>query len=298
MYLRTAARHDLAHIQALSSGAYAAKRNSTHYGETPTWKSYVEAGFKTEEWYTPRDQAVDRMFHQYLREFTMLFQDETVLFGMSASGEGDSHNGLPRSNDIFHFVRSRDPNHLFLAEVIDVMDKVPPEYAAGWTQDLLGGRTYRLADVAYPEFDFGVKYKLWQAAKIYKAEGEWPAPSIYCKFHDETDKGEKGAPESWVDTQRYRTRLRDAIYLALVHRIPVVMGWDEQMTLDEHIVFHQIRELVDWSNSFLSPRVAILFDSSNMNGKGRATLAEYEKTFAHIPLSYQLILADAAPPRE
>jgi hypothetical protein len=293
LYLRTAGRHGLTHIQALSSGSYAAQRKPKTYGQTPTWKSYVEAGFKNEYWYTPGERAFDKMFHQYLLEFTMLFREETALFGMSASGEGDSHNGLPRSNDVFHLVRSQDPNHVFLAEVLDEMLKVPQEYTAGWDQDMLGGRTYEVAEDAYPEFELGVEYKFWQMGKIYKAEGEWPAPSLYTHFHYETVKDERGAPESWVGTERYRTRLRDAIYLALVHRIPLIMSWDEQMTLDEHIVFRQVRELVDWSNSFISPKIAVRVDNSNVTGKGRAILVEYEKVFARLALSYRLILSDA-----
>ena len=296
LYVRTAGRHGLASIQALSSGAYSVRRDPKQYGGTPTWTRYLDAGFKNQDWFEPDATIFNKMFHQYLHDFTSLFKEETALFAMTASGEGDSHNGLPRSNDVFHFIRSLDKSHLFFAEAIHQMSKLPQEYTAGWQQDMLGGRTYFIGEELLPEFDLGVEFKFYQLGQIYKAEGEWPSSNIYTQFHYMALKDDPAAPVCWAGSLRYRTRLRDGLYLGLVHRLPLILSWDEQMTADEHIVLRQVRELVDWSQAFVAPKVIVRVDGSNTQGKGRVNLAEYEKAFVHLPLAYQLILPDATPP--
>jgi len=78
------------------------------------------------------------MFHQYIHDFLALFREETGLLALHASGEGDWKNGLARSNDIFHLVRSLDKQHMFVAEPIWRLAKLPENYTHGWDQDLLG----------------------------------------------------------------------------------------------------------------------------------------------------------------
>ena len=36
-------------------------------------------------------------------------------------------------------------------------------------------------------------------------------------------------------------------YLALVHELPLVLQWNEQIAEDEHLVFRKVRDQVDWS---------------------------------------------------
>jgi hypothetical protein len=71
------------------------------------------------------------------------------------------------------------------------------------------------------------------------------------------------------------------------------MQWDEQIAEDEHLIFKQVREQLDWTQKFMQPKVAIRVDNANVLGKGRANLAEYEQAFARLPLAYRLIAADA-----
>ena len=237
------------------------------------------------------------MFHSYVRDVIELFKDETSLLAWSASGEGDAANGLARSSDIFSLVRSIDPRHVFVGEPVGRLTKLPEAQTAGWHQDLLGARTYFIGSERPAEFDFGVEYKLYRLGGLYKAEGEWPESNITCRFHYTLVRDGRGVPQSWAGTPLYRLRLRDALYLALVHQLPLVLQWDEQIGEDEHLVFRKVRDQVDWSQRFMEPKVAIRVDTSNVTeGEGRTKLGRYEESFAHMPLAYQFILPDAPAP--
>jgi hypothetical protein len=163
LYLRTAARHGLVHLQALSHYPYASPEASKGTNTIP-YAQYLEAGFRTEDWPNPgKNQPFETMFHHYVRDVIELFKDETSLLAWSASGEGDLANGLARSNDIFSSVRSIDPRHLFVAEPDSRLTKLPEAQTAGWHQDLLGARTYWIGSEQPAEFDFGVDYKLYRS---------------------------------------------------------------------------------------------------------------------------------------
>ncbi len=295
LYLRVADRHGLSLMQALTHYEYCTQSRGWH-GTVP-YTRYLGAGFEDKDWYEPgRNNRFEEMFHQYLLDFVTLFGEETALFAMTASGEGDAYNGLPRSDDVFRFIREHDKNHLFLAEPVHLLRKLPDEYVQDWEQDMLSGRTYWIGKELLPEFDLGVEFKLYQLGGLYMAEGSWAASNLYARFHHEV-LGESGwVSGSWVGTDFYRTRLRDSLYLGLVHRLPLMMTWDEQVSEDEHRIVAEIREKVDWGQRFMRPKVAIRVDNSSVIKEGRAKLAEYEKAFAALPLAYFLIRADAAVP--
>ncbi len=295
LLLRGADRYDLSLLQALSHYEYATQLHGWH-GTIPFIR-YLDAGFEDDDWYQPsRNPRFEKLFHQYLLDFVTLFKDETALFGMTASGEGDAQNGIRRSHDVFDFVRSHDKNHLFLAEPTHILRKLPREYCEGWRQDLFGGRTYAIAEQLFPEFDLGVEFKFYQLGGLFMAEGSWATSNLYAQFHHRVLGEGSWATGSWVGTPRYRTRLRDSIYLGLVHRLPLIMTWDEQICEDEHRLLATIRDRVDWSQKFMSPKIVLRVDNSSASGEGRATLAKYEEAFARLPLGYQLIGPDDAVP--
>jgi hypothetical protein len=91
---------------------------------------------------------------------------------------------------------------------------------------------------------------------------------------------------TWAGSERYRLRVRDTLYLGLIHRSPIILTWDEQTAEDERIIFEKIRQSVDWTQDFLTPSVTVKVDSCNVLGEGRAVLAEYEKYFSSLPLNY------------
>jgi len=295
LFLRVADRYGLSLIQALSHYEYTTQLHNWH-GTIP-YTRYLDAGFEDDDWYQPgRNNRFEEMFHQYLLDFVSLFKEETALFAMTASGEGDAHNGVRRSHDVFDLVRSHDRNHLFLAEPTHIIRKLPQEYCQGWRQDLFGGRTYAIAEQFLPEFDLGVEFKLYRLGRLFMAEGSWATSNLYAQFHHRVLKEGSWASGSWVGTRRYRTRLRDSLYLGLVHRLPLIMTWDEQICEDEHRLLAEVRNAVDWSLEFMRPRVAVRVDNSSAAGEGRRKLAQYEKAFAELPLAYELILPDAPVP--
>ena len=156
LYLRTAGRYGLAYLQALSSGPYGVPDKDSGYGDTVPYSRYLEEGFQAENWFKPGSHF-DELLHQYVRDFTSLFRDETALFGMTASGEGD-FCAPERAKDIFQQIRILDNNHIILAESIIGLDKLPEKICAPYTQDMLGGRTYSIAtNEILPEFDLGLE---------------------------------------------------------------------------------------------------------------------------------------------
>ena len=264
LVLRTAARHDLVLLQALSHYPY----GTTH---TPPFAQYWEAGLRDEDWKDPASPFT-AMFHAYLRDFVTLFRDETALLAMSASGEGDAAGGAGRINDTHDFVRSMDPHHVFLSEPIHRLDRLPREQCAGWKGDLYGSRMYWIGEELDPEFDQAVEFKFLQLGRCFMAEGSWPFPPPHSDF--------SGVADPWIGTPRYRRRVRDSYYLGLVHRMPIMITWDEQITEDEHRVLDEARKLIDWSQPFRPAPVALLVDSACVLGEGRTRLAQYERTFA------------------
>jgi len=69
-----------------------------------------------------------------------------------------------------------------------------------------------------------------------------------------------------------------------------------QMLEDEHRLLASIRDMVDWSQKFMAPKVALRVDDSSAAGEGRANLAKYERAFARLPVAYQLIGPDDTVP--
>ena len=297
LYLRTADKHGLASIQALSSYSYSTRSDNYQWWGTVPWQQTLAAGFRNEEWYQPQPGAFQTAFHNYLSDFVTVFGDETALFALSASGEGDRTNGLPRSNDVMQFVRARDRNHIFYAEPILGPDMLYDKAVAGWTQDYLGARTYNYGRDFDSELDLAIFFKfLKMADNLVMAEGAWPASNLYTQFLSgrgmQSSKVAKpaGIPrDSWIGTAYYRTHIRDTIYIGMTERIPIMMTWDEKVTEDERFVFHEARKLVDWDQRYQQPGVALLaYDSNMVNGK-RGTYGEYERAFRKLGVNYRIV---------
>jgi hypothetical protein len=271
LYYRVAERHGLRVVQALTHYPYGTFRLHT----TP-WQRYLDTGYQDADWINP-ESAFSRMFRAYLRSFARLFRSETALAWMTTSGEGDIAAGSARCNDTMHAVAAEDSNHLFLSEPIHSLQMLPEEHVAQWQpngwiidrwrqvgvepetsepwqQPLFGSRLYWIGNDMEPELDIGIECKFMQTAPVFVAEGSWPCPELHRQFAE--------LPRTWCGTQAYRTRVRDSLYLSLVHRIPVVMTWEEQHTEDEHRVFEAVRSQVDWSQPFASAPVAVLVDAS------------------------------------
>lgn len=291
-YLQTASRYNLAHIQALSSGPYASPGPKLNYGGTIPYSRYMEEGFETKQFAQPGSHF-DELFHRYLEDFATLFSDDTALFAMTASGEGDHFNGPARTNDVSAVVRKIDRNHLFFAETVLTLDKLPEKHSEGFKQDLFGGRTYFTGNQGPAEYDIGVYFKFLQMAGMYLAEGSWPPMPAYTKFHFEVLKDGNGSPRNWTGTERYRVRLRDTLYLALVHRLPVTNSWDEMFSEDEHLLIRQIRNQVNWSEPFAEAPVVLTVDDecANIEGTVWKKIAAYEEAFAHMGLMYRFVAA-------
>ncbi len=297
LYMRAESRYGLAHLQALASGPYGVPDAEKGYGDTVPYSIYLEEGFKIEDWFKPGGRFSE-MFHQYIKDFTTLFRDETALFGITASGEGD-FTAPGRAEDVFKIFREQDPNHIVLAEAIISLNKLPEKICAPYPQDMLGGRTYSIAtNKIAPEFDLGVEFKFYKTVNnAYLAEGSWPPMPDYTRFHYEVRKDDWGSRISWTGTSMYRVRLRETLYLGLVHRLPIMNTWDEEMAEDEHLILKEIRGLVNWDQKFIEPEVAVFVNDScaTTNNPARQKIARYEESFARMPLAYRLYTTPEPP---
>lgn len=271
LVLRTAGRHGLALLQALSHYPYGGKF-------TPPVRKYLEAGYRDSDWQNPR-RPFTRRFHGYLRDFATLFREESALAGMTTSGEGDVAAGPARVNDTFRYMKSVDPHHLFVAEPVHRQKALLQTHSKDWKPGLYGSRMYWIGEKLVPEIDLGVEFKFLAMGDFFMAEGSWSCPHLYARF-----MGSK----TWAGTPRYRRRLRDSIYLGLVHRIPLLLTWEEQYAEDERIIFRRVRDSVDWSQPFMEPPVALRVDKSCVINR-REVLGQYESFFSGLPLSTQYV---------
>ena len=144
-----------------------------------------------------------------------------------------------------------------------------------------GSRMYWIGEALHPELDLGVEFKFLQLGDYFMGEGSWPCPHRYARF--------MGHKDSWAGTERYRRRVRDSLYLGLVHRNPILLTWEEQLTEDERIVLREVRGRIDWAQPFQQATVGIRVDSPNVGGgpwgaEGRAVLGRYEEYFSALPL--------------
>ena len=289
LYLRLASRRGLSVLQALSHYPYGTPDSNDDNCSYP-YSVYFNEGFQSEDWFRPGSRF-DRMFEGYLSQYVRLFKEETAIFAMTGSGEGDWAAGVDRANHTARYVKSLDTNHLFLSEPILRMEKLPHKYYAGWEQEMFGSRVYWAGEDIYPELDLGVEFKFMQLGPVFMGEGSWPCPPAYLKHTKTGHYG--GDAETWCGTPRYRNRVRDSVYLAMIHRIPVILTWDEQVAEDERVVFAKIREAVDWGQSFIRPVISIIVDDSCVTGGGRRNLARYEKAFASMPIGYRYVFPDS-----
>jgi hypothetical protein len=299
LVMRLAARHGLVLEQAVSHYPYGTSQ--TQGNQTPVLRQYLEAGFKDEDWTHPGNGSrFDELFHGYLQDFADMYRDETVLFCVSTSGEGDIAAGPERVNDAYRFMQKQMPNHIYIIEPIHRLFDLPDahraawivhEWTAGfpagcrtdvaWEAELAGSRMYWMGMELKPELDLAIELKFLQLGDYFMGEGSWPCPHLYKRF--------MGQEDTWCGTEFYRRRLRDNLYLGLIHRIPLLITWGEQHAEDERIVFRQVRDAVDWSQAFLQAPVAIRVDGTNVGSgpdgsDGRLVLEKYEAFFSALPL--------------
>lgn len=287
LYLQIAARHELRVIQALTIYPYmAVLGRAPHLQGTPPESSYLAWGFTDDQWADPSSPFTEH-WYGYLSDFVRLFGIDPTLFALSMSGEGDFLAGPERVNATQQYVAALGDRHIFLCEPIHETQKIPDEQCANFSPPLRGGRTYFLGHEIEPEVDLGVEFKLFQLGRVYMAEGSWAPSHRYVRLHHELGT-ERGSEETWTGTQRYRVRLRDSLYLAFVHGLPIVMTWDEASAEDEHRILAEARTLIDWSIPMRRPPLIVRVDNANAVGEGRRRLAAVEDLCQRRSVGYAL----------
>ncbi len=280
-YVRAANQSGLRVMVTLSSYPYSVNTHNWDEGTTP-YAQTLENGFRNEDWYRPANEPFNSQYRRYLRSMVGLLRDESGIFSWSSSGEGDWKNGPDRFLDTQRTIRSVDRDHLIVSEPVMHYTMLPRKQVEPFPSDLVGNRNYVLGGVIPFEQDMSIVCRLNRMVpNAYLAEGSFPSSSLY------TSMTGNGTP--YVGTAEYRRHVRDTFYLGLVHRMPLMMTWDEVFTEDEHRVLAQARTHFDWTQPLLEPAVAVLIGDAEASGANRAQLGELEAAFARLPLDYRFI---------
>ena len=284
--LRAGARHNIRLLQALSHYPYGTEDSQW----TSVYRQYLENGFTDADWDNP-DSPFTQLFHNYLREFALLFAGEPMLLAVTTSGEGDIKAGPDRVNRTYDFLQQALPNHIVAAEPIHRLRELPETHTQGWKPALSGSRVYWIGDRIAPEIDMAVEIKFLAMGDIFIGEGSWPCHHLHADF--------MGFEDTWAVTGYYRRRLRDTLYMGLTHRIPLILTWEEQYTEDERIIFSRVRNNIDWSQPFSPGECLILVDDWNAGGGGdekkmkyREVLAGYEQLLSGLPVNSFYVTED------
>ena len=312
MILRVAGKHRLRVLLDLTSHEYAVFRSgsSDSPGGTVPYNRYVEAAFSDREFFEPGSGRFDELLSEYLRDAATLFRDETALMGMTASGGGDAFVGQPRVAMMQSTVLSKDPNHLFLSEPWNWDWNWSPNADANadgdrrsngsrgvpgqrklrdWPGAAKGIRVEAIGEDTSGEVEVGVVLKCCRMEGFYLSGGAFAAPPHWVRFVT----GLRGARPSdgWTGSPQYRRRLRDQLYLGLVHRMPVVVTWEEQIAEDEHRMLAEARALIDWSVRWRRAPVTVRGDPAMLQGavEGWKPLAGIEHAFLGLGLGWELV---------
>ncbi|WP_404423706.1 carboxypeptidase-like regulatory domain-containing protein [Nibricoccus sp. IMCC34717] len=271
-YVRAASRHGLRVMLSLTSYPYSVGTKGWEEGTHP-YAQTIEAGFKNEDWYDPSREPFGSSHRAYLRAFTSLFRDETAVFSWSSSGEGDWKGGVARFQDSLKAVRAVDTNHLFVAEPMMWLDRLPEKVCAGFTSAIVGGRNYTFGRNMPFEREMAVQYRaIRMLPNGYLAEGSFPANNLYAQLTFSQGNPDRRIP---LGSPEYRRCVRDTVYLGLVNRMPVLMTWDEVFTEDERVIFADAARRFPWTAPVEAPRIAAIIDDTLMNTE-RPKLGELE----------------------
>jgi hypothetical protein len=292
LYTREAERHGMHVMVTLSSYPYGVN-NTTWDGGTCPYYQYIEAGFKNEDWYNPLNEPFRSIYHRYLSDFISLFKDETAIFSLSSSGEGDWKGTWKRFDDTREVIRSIDTNHIIVSEPIMSFEGLPSRQVEKFRSDLVGYRNYALGSKFNTEEEMAICTKLAQIIpNSFIAEGSFPASNVYTCMTFEPPEN-----KCWAGTDYYRVSLRDWLYMGFLAGMPAIVTWDEAFTEDERLVLDKVRQQIDWSKPFAKPPVAILLNDTLTDWDGRPYLAKYERVFSRNVIGYRFIesLSEALP---
>jgi len=283
-YVDAASKNKLVVEIALSSYPYSVSTRFWDEGTTPYLQT-IEKGFKNQDWYNPGNEPFRSIWKQYVTDFITTFKDETSILAFTSSGEGDWKNGVARFMETKRIIKSVDTSHIILSEPILSIKKLPENMITGFESDLVGDRNYGLGKQINYEEEMGILFRLNRMVpNAYLAEGSFPSSNLYTKMTYSDDDYQRNC---WVGTNIYRLNVRDAMYLGLVNRQPILMLWDEVFTEDEHKILSETSKLIDWSKPFIKPSVAILINDLDAANKYR--LVKYERAFTRSGIDYRFL---------
>jgi hypothetical protein len=283
-YVDAAAKNNIVVEIALSSYPYSVGTRFWDEGTTPYLQT-IEKGFKDDDWYNPENEPFRSIWKQYVTDFITTFKSETSILALSSSGEGDWKNKPVRFMETKRIIKETDTFHIILSEPIMGINKLPEKIITGFESDLVGDRNYGIGTTFNYEEEMGILFRLNRMVpNAYLAEGCYPSSNLYTKMTFSEGDHQRNC---WIGTLDYRLNVRDALYLGLVNRQPILMLWDEVFTEDEHKILSEVRKLVDWNKPFRKPSVAVLINDHDAGNKIK--IAKYERAFTRTGIDYRFI---------
>lgn len=285
-YVKVAAQNNLWVMITLSSYPYGFDQTEWDKGTAPYFQ-YKEKGFKNDDWYNPQNEPFRSIYHQYMRSFITLFKDESSIFSLSSSGEGDWKVGYKRFADTKEVIKSIDTMHVVVSEPIMHFTQLPRKQVEGFTSDVVGYRNYAMGAKINSDEEMGMYVRIAQMLpNSFISEGSFPSNNLYTHICFP-----KGNPEQncWTGTENYRRYNRDWLYFGFIAQMPALVTWDEVLTENERIVMHQVSRQVNWNETFVKPKVAILVNDTLVTWDGRELIAKYERVFSKLAIDYSFI---------
>lgn len=259
------------------------------------------------QWISPE---MMRFLKKYLTHFFTLFSESREILGVTMNGEGDIHNVVYADNgdkwlkEMHAFIHKSDKNHLIVLEhpgntgwywYKNYRSLDPRDHMKYPLAGLAGYRTYGLGRRHRYDVRLSVEINMIQCSnKSYIGECCWPG----------TLEDKNSGPQ----TEDFRLRVRDNLYIGLIHQMPIILSWDEWLTEDEAFIFSIIRSQVNFGSlRKMQAPVAIRLNIPDSNADEDTRFAKmeeyidrlvkFEEVFRNIPLEYVYVWKDEPIPK-
>jgi len=300
---------------------------SGHEPPLPNLTQYKEAGFMAgmddilaekkghqpysvvlyDQWCRPE---IRKMHENFLRQFLLLFRDDTAIMLISPSGEGDAIMRSRLYNHLTDYIRTMDSNHLLCVDQATFFREstCTPEFAPELIAKPFNVRHHKCMPVdatmdAKSDVRMAVVYKFFglHPAGIY-GEGDcfhlppWDPKAPEWHYGQDKHLG-KHCLFPWTEEQRLL--VRDFVWQSFMHRVFYCYNWNELLTAEEHLVPSLVSDKIDW-NAFqkrIPPVILRVHPLRNLkkalkgqpfaSGGDLLVLDKYEEAFTRIGLEYE-----------
>ena len=251
--------------------------NLTHYpylwagtGYNPPVMQYFEAGYRKRFQWTSDEMW--RYLSSYLQELLGFTGQDPAVMAYTVTGENDQHYGPEWINRAYQLIKKLAPRQMVVLEqggsIKHCTGRDPANYAP-----------------FKPAHDGGVGYRTY-------ATYRYPTDcfiAVAARFYDLAPPSYLGEVACGVNmTPQFRTKLRDAMGIALTLQQPMAISWSAPAVECERKALTAAARMIDWTHFRRArPPVAIIVDRPDDQQINR--LVAYEEALAGLPLDYEYL---------